>query len=99
MVMGKVSIATRTECYMSPISLVNLVDFITQEHSFGELKLEGVSGGSSSLKTRLLEVGFTQGSIIHVFRNGGHYLIKLRGDTLLLRASEAQHLLVSVPAQ
>jgi Fe2+ transport system protein FeoA len=80
---------------MSLNSHINLVAFSEQRQSINAVKLEGIKGAHTSLKTRLLEVGFTKGVSLSVFRNGGHFLIKLRGDTLLLRTSEARHLIVS----
>ena len=56
----------------------------TQTHS----TLSSVNGAPKSLRTRLLEVGLITGTRLEATRNGSHYLIKLRGDTLLLRAEE-----------
>ena len=75
-----------------PQKLESLVDFSL---SNTVLKLEEIRGASFSLKTRLLEVGLTKGTLLKVQRNGGYFLIQLRGDTLLLRAHEAQYLMVS----
>ena len=81
---------------MSVSATPKSISLATLSLSQGNLKLENISGASVSLKTRLLEVGLTQGTPIKVRRNGGHYLIKLRGDTLLLRTHEAQCLMVSM---
>ncbi len=66
-----------------------------KSNTLNTLKLEGISEAPTSLKTRLLELGLIKGTLLKVSRNGGQFLIHLRGDTLLLRASEAQHLVVS----
>ena len=58
--------------------------------------LKEISGATLSLKTRLLEIGLTVGTPFEATRNGGHFLIRLRGDTLLLREREAEYLLVII---
>ena len=58
-------------------------------------KLEGLSEAPDSLKTRLLELGLVKGTTLQVSRNGGQFVLQIRGDRLLLRAAEAQYLMVS----
>lgn len=73
-----------------------IADLITalddREGTNPQFTLSSINGASKSLKTRLLEVGLISGTRLEAIRNGSHYLIKLRGDTVLLRAEEASHL-------
>ena len=72
-----------------------LTAFTSDLKALSPLKLEGLSEAPDSLKTRLLELGLVKGTTLQVSRNGGQFVVQIRGDRLLLRAAEAQYLMVS----
>ena len=78
----------------STTEIADLTTAIKSEDTQTQFTLSSVKGAPKSLRTRLLEVGLISGTRLEATRNGSHYLIKLRGDTLLLRAEEASHLFV-----
>ena len=53
-----------------------------------------MGGAPRSLRIRLLELGLVDHTYFQAELQGSRALIRLRGDTLLLRADEAAHLYV-----
>ena len=47
-----------------------------------------IQGVSRGLKTRLLELGLVEGTVMSAERLGSHLALKVRGDHLLIRVTE-----------
>jgi len=63
-------------------------------HDTDRFQLVQIEGASRGLKTRLLELGLVAGTIFSAEQRGSHFALKVRGDQLLLRTSEASFLKV-----